>query len=61
MSERDIIKRIVEIEYELFLSIRNGHKATVGDKYHNMRVEASLLRCMYYGSQSTYCKNKRGS
>lgn len=56
MSERDIIKRIVEIEYELFLSVRNGHKATVGDQYHNKRVEVSLLRCMYYGSQSTYCK-----
>jgi hypothetical protein len=56
MSERDIIKRIVEIEYELFLSVRNGHKATVGDQYHNKRVEVSLLRCMYYGSQSPYCK-----
>jgi hypothetical protein len=56
MSERDIIKKIVEIEYELFLSVRNGHKATVGDQYHNKRVEVSLLRCMYYGSQSTYCK-----
>lgn len=56
MSERDIIKRIVEIEYELFLSVRNGHKATVGDQYHNKRVEVSLLRCMYFGSQSPYCK-----
>jgi len=56
MSENDIIKRIVEIEYELFLSIRNGHKATVGDQYHDKRVEAALLRCLLYGEDSKYCK-----
>lgn len=56
MSENDMLKRIVEIEYELFLSIRNGHKATVGDQYHDKRVEVALLRCMYFGIDSKYCK-----
>jgi hypothetical protein len=56
MSERDIIKRIVEIEYELFLSIRNGHRACVGDQYHDLRIEAALLRCMYFGQDSNFCK-----
>jgi len=55
MSKNDMIKRIVEIEYELFLSVRNGHKATVGDQYHDKRVEAALLRCMIYGEDSKYC------
>jgi hypothetical protein len=56
MSENDILKRITEIEYELFLSIRNGHRAAVGDQYHDIRVEVTLLRCMYYGQNSKYCK-----
>lgn len=56
MSERDIIKRIVDIEYKLFLSVRNGHRACVGDQYHDLRIEVALLRCMYYGNQSPYCK-----
>jgi hypothetical protein len=56
MSERDIIKRILDIEYKLFQSIREGHKACVGDQYHDLRVEVSLLRCMYFGLESKFCK-----
>jgi hypothetical protein len=56
MTEQEIIKRIVEIEYELFKSIRKGHRACVGDQYHNLRVEVALLRCMYFGSDSKFCK-----
>lgn len=56
MSETDIFTRIVKIEHELFQSIRNGHKATIGDQYHDMRIEVSLLRCMYFGKNSHYCK-----
>ncbi len=56
MSERDILKRIVEIEYKLFQSIREGHKACVGDQYHDLRIEVGLLRCMYFGLESKFCK-----
>lgn len=56
MSEMDLLKRIVQIEYKLFQSIRNGHKAHDGDKFHNLRVEVKLLRCLYFGKESSFCK-----
>lgn len=56
MSEMDLMKRIVQIEYKLFRSIRDGHKAHDGDKFHNLRVEVKLLRCLYFGKESSFCK-----
>ena len=56
MSEQDVLKRIVDIEYKLFQTIRDGHKPCVGDQYHDLRVEVSLLRCLYYGLESNFCK-----
>jgi hypothetical protein len=59
MNEVDIIKRIVEIEYELTLAVRNGHKASDTDKYSKKRNEVDMLRCLYFGLSSTYCKIKK--
>lgn len=56
MSEQDVLKRIVDIEYKLFQTIRDGHKPCGGDQYHDLRVEVSLLRCLYYGIESNFCK-----
>jgi hypothetical protein len=56
MSEQDVLKRIVDIEYKLFRTIQEGHRPCVGDQYHDLRVEVSLLRCMYYGLDSNFCK-----
>ena len=56
MSEMDLMKKIVQIEYELFRSIIDGHKANDVDKFHNLRVEVKLLRCLYFGKESSFCK-----
>ena len=56
MSEQDVLRRILDIEYKLFQTIREGHRPKVGDQYHDLRIEVSLLRCMYYGLESNFCK-----
>jgi hypothetical protein len=53
--------RIVEIEYELFLSIRNGHRPSNDDCYKNKRTELEFLRCLYFGIESKFCKIKKGT
>jgi len=52
--------RIVEIEYEMFMAIRNGHKPHNNDQFRNKRKEMDFLRCMYYGLDSKFCKIKKG-
>ena len=56
MDENQILKRIVECEYAMFLSIRNGHKPFIGDEYQFMRTEVNVLRCLYYGEDSKFCR-----
>lgn len=56
MDENQILKRIVECEYTMFLAIRNGHKPVIGDKYQSMRTELNILRCLYYGEDSKFCR-----
>ena len=56
MDENQILKRIVECEYAMFLAIRNGHKPFIGDEYQFMRTEVNVLRCLYYGEDSKFCR-----
>ena len=55
----EIEKKITDIEYELFISIRQGHRPSIGDQYHNLRVEVNILRCMYFGYDSKFCKKTK--
>ena len=59
MNEVEMMKRIVEIELELTMAARNGHKASITDKYSQKRVELDLLRCLYFGKDSQHCKIKK--
>jgi hypothetical protein len=61
MSKNEMSNRIVEIEYELFLSIRNGHRPSNDDCYKNKRTELDFLRCLYFGIESKFCKIKKGT
>ena len=56
MDENQILKRIVECEYAMFLAIRNGHKPFIGDEYQLIRTEVNVLRCLYYGEDSKFCR-----
>lgn len=53
-------RRIVEIEYEMFLAVRNGHKPSGSDHFKEKREELKILRCMYFGLESKFCKIKKG-
>jgi len=59
MKLNEIQKKITDIEYELFMSIRQGHRPSIGDQYHNLRVEVNILRCMYFGYDSEFCKKTK--
>jgi hypothetical protein len=58
MTEKDIIKKIVEGELELTMAVKNGHKPYIGDKYEQLRTEVEVFRCLYFGNESPYCKPK---
>jgi len=60
MTKSEMSGRIVEIEYEMFIAIRNGHKPHNNDQFKNKRKEVDFLRCMYYGLDSKFCKIKKG-
>jgi hypothetical protein len=61
MTLTEIEKRITDIEYELFKSVREGHRPHIGDQYNDLRVEVNILRCMYFGYDSKFCnKTKEG-
>jgi len=59
MDKNQLMKKIVDGEYTLFLAIRNGHKTYIGDKYQEIRTEIELCRCLYYGEDSKFCKKNR--
>jgi hypothetical protein len=58
MEKEKIISRIIEIETILVNSLFEGHKPIGNDKYQPLRIEVRLLRCLYFGEDSPYCKNQ---
>ena len=58
MTLNEISKRIVEGEYFLTEVVRKGHKPYYGDEYEHIRTEVGILRCLYFGNESPYCKPK---
>lgn len=63
MTQQDktqIMSRIISLESEITSSIINGHKPSENDVFREKRNEITLLRCMYFGYRSKYCKIKKG-
>lgn len=64
MTQQDkeqIMSRIIQLESENTKLIFNGHKSAQDDFFEPKRQELTLLRCLYFGYKSTYCKIKKGS
>lgn len=59
MTLNEIQKRITDIEYELFISINKGHRPSIGYQYNDLRVEVNILRCLYFGNDSKFCKKTK--
>ena len=51
--------RIVEIEMIIMKAVWKGHKCAVNDEFHHLRIERDLLRCMYFGESSGFCKKDK--
>lgn len=59
MNEIELFRRIVQIEYEITKAVRNGHRPFIGDKYQEQRSELNILRCLYFGEDSKFCKKRK--
>jgi len=51
-------KRIVDGEWFLTKKVMEGHKPYHGDQYEHIRTEVDILRCLYFGNDSPFCKPK---
>jgi len=63
MTQQDlnqISSRIIELDFETTEAIISGHKPTQDDQYRSHREELELLRCLYFGYKSKFCKYKKG-
>jgi hypothetical protein len=55
MTQNEIMKRIIQGEFELTQVVRNGHRPYYGDEYETIRTEVGVLRCLYFGENSKFC------
>jgi UDP-galactopyranose mutase len=55
-EKNQIMSKIIELELELTRAIINGHRCTADDRFEGHRKELSILRCLYYGKESIFCK-----
>jgi hypothetical protein len=60
-DKQQIMSRIIQLETENTKLIFDGHKSAHDDFFEPKRQELTLLRCLYFGYKSTYCKIKKGS
>ena len=55
-EKNQIMSKIIELELELTRAIINGHRCTADDIFKGHREELLILRCLYYGKESIFCK-----
>jgi hypothetical protein len=55
MTQNEIMKKIIQGEFELTQVVRNGHRPYYGDEYETIRTEVGVLRCLYFGENSKFC------
>lgn len=49
---------IVKNELTIMKAINEGHHPHTGDEFQPLRIEIELLRCMYFGEDSPFCRRK---
>lgn len=60
-EKTQIMSRIIELELENIDMISKGHKPSRDDVFEPKRQEIELLRCLYFGYKSNFCKLKKGT
>ena len=48
--------KIIKNEMILRKAINEGKRPHTGDELQPLRIENEILRCMYYGEDSPYCR-----
>ncbi len=56
MEKGEILSEISKIELKMVSTIKGGHKPSDNDKFKEDRMRLVLLRCLYFGEDSKYCK-----
>lgn len=55
-TKSNLITKIIDLEYEITISIIQGHRPYIGDIHQEKRNELQILRCLVFGYESPYCK-----
>jgi len=58
MTKNEMSSRIVRNEITIINAITKGHKPSESDEYQPLRIETEILRCLYYGEDSPFCRRK---
>lgn len=58
MTQKEIGTRIVKNEMTIQKAIWNGHKPSESDEFQPLRVETEILRCLYFGEDSPFCRRR---
>jgi len=64
MTQQDmtlVMSRIISLDLEITSAIINGHKPNGDDIFKEKREELDVLRCVFFGDDSKYCRLKKGS
>jgi len=56
MEKGEILSEISKIELKMISAIKEGHKPSDNDRFKEDRMRLILLRCLYFGADSKYCK-----
>lgn len=56
MEKAEMLSEISETASKLINAIKEGHIPSDDDKFKEDRKRLILLRCLYFGEDSKYCK-----
>lgn len=56
MDRNKISSKIVNNEMLMRAAMTKGHMPSDNDKFQPLRVENEILRCLYFGEDSPFCK-----
>jgi len=58
MTKNEMSSIIVKNELTIMKAINEGHRPHTGDEFQPLRIEIELLRCMYFGEDSPFCRRQ---
>lgn len=58
LTKQEMSAKIIRNELALRKAITEGKRPHTGDELQPLRIENEILRCMYYGEDSPYCRRQ---